>query len=267
QPCRPLHPILPMVFQAPLGGITSWCLACPQGEARLARARDSRRSRDQGRQHDPGSGDSDEPTPVTDSAAEKGGLSAILATKLHQPRLHPTTMDRPRLLTFLRSDPAKLVLVVAPPGFGKTTLVAQWREADERPFAWISLDRADNDPMVLWSYIVEAIGRVSSAFRQAAESTLRSGADLVGGAVPRILSDLESLDRDVVLVLDDYQWITHLACHESIALFAEHQPSHVQLVLCARVDPPIRLGRLRASGALAEIRLWDLSFTPEETEQ
>src|SRR5439155_1514667 len=124
QPCRPLHPILPMVFQAPLGGITSWCLACPQGEARLARARDSRRSRDQGRQHDPGSGDSDEPTPVTDSAAEKGGLSAILATKLHQPRLHPTTMDRPRLLTFLRSDPANLVLAVAPPAFGKTTLVA-----------------------------------------------------------------------------------------------------------------------------------------------
>jgi len=145
-------------------------------------------------------------------------------------------------------------------------LLAQWEELDNRPFAWVSLDRRDNDPLLLWNYLVAAIRRIEPGFGSALEPALRSAGGMVLDAiVPQILNELESTDREIVLVLDDYHWVTSPACHESIALLVERGPANAQLVVSSRSDPPLPFGRLRASGGLFELRAAELSFTEVET--
>ena len=159
-----------------------------------------------------------------------------------------------------------VVLVVAPPGFGKTVLLKQWETLDSRPFAWVSLDRRDNDPLLLWNYLVAAIRRIEPGFASALEPALTSvGGTALDAIIPRILNELESTDREIVLVLDDYHWVTSPACHESIARLVEQGPPNAQLVVSSRSDPPLPFGRLRASGGLFELRAAELGFTEDET--
>src|SRR5512132_900809 len=193
-------------------------------------------------------------------------MSAILVdSKLHSPGLRSGIVPRPRLTEAAATSGVPVVLIVAPPGFGKTMLLAQWEELDDRPFAWVSLDRRDNDPLVLWNYMVAAIRRIEPGFASSVEPALRSAGGMVLDAIiPRILNELESFDHELVLVLDDYHWVTDPACHESIALLVERGPANVQLVVSSRTDPPIAFGRLRASGGLFELRAADLSFTEDE---
>ena len=161
---------------------------------------------------------------------------------------------------------APVVLVVAPPGFGKTMLLAQWEELDGRPFAWVSLDRRDNDPLVLWNYLVAAIRRIEPGFGSAVEPSLGSaGGRMLDAIVPRILNELQATGHEIVLVLDDYHWVTSPASHESIAFLVEHVPENVQLVVSSRSDPPVPFGRLRANGGLFEFRAAELGFTDAET--
>jgi ATP/maltotriose-dependent transcriptional regulator MalT len=159
-----------------------------------------------------------------------------------------------------------VVLIVAPPGFGKTVLLTQWETLDSRPFAWVSLDRRDNDPLLLWNYLVAAIRRIEPGFASALEPALTSvGGTALDAIIPRILNELESSGREIVLVLDDYHWVTSPACHESIARLVEQGPPNAQLVVSSRSDPPLPFGRLRASGGLFELRAAELGFTEDET--
>jgi LuxR family transcriptional regulator, maltose regulon positive regulatory protein len=192
--------------------------------------------------------------------------ATLLSSKLHPPGLRSEIMPRRRLTEAAAMCGMPVVSVVAPPGFGKTMLLAQWQELDGRPFAWVSLDRRDNDPLVLWNYLVAAIRQIEPCFGAAVEPALRSTGGLVLDAIiPRILNELESTDREIVLVLDDYHWVTNPACHETIALLVEARPANAQLVVSSRVDPPLGFGRLRASGGLFELRAADLAFTEAET--
>jgi LuxR family maltose regulon positive regulatory protein len=174
-------------------------------------------------------------------------------------------ITRPRLTGALVGSPAALVLLAAPPGFGKTTLLGQWRDLDERPFAWLTLDPSDNDPTPLWTGIVEAIRRVCPGFGSAAEAALRAThVDVLDALIPLVVHELDALDGCVVLVLDDYQAIDNAGCHESLAFFMDAMPSTVQLVLSSRADPPIPIAKLRAAGELVELRALDLCFTEDE---
>src|SRR5512132_90011 len=192
--------------------------------------------------------------------------STLLHAKLHAPVLRSGIVLRERLTEAAATCDVPVVLVVAPPGFGKTMFLAQWEELDSRPFAWVSLDRRDNDPLVLWNYLVAAIRRIEPGFGSAVELALRSaGGMALDAIIPRILNELESVDREIVLVLDDYHRVTNSACHESIALLAEWKPANAQLVVASRSDPPLRWARMRASGGLLELRAADLGFTEAET--
>ncbi len=192
--------------------------------------------------------------------------SVLLDSKLHPPGLRSGIVPRRRLTEAAATCNVPVVLVVAPPGFGKTVLLAQWETLDSRPFAWVSLDRRDNDPLVLWNYLVAAIRRIEPGFGGALEPALRSAGGMVLDAiVPRILNELESTGREIVLVLDDYHWVTSPACHESIGLLFERGPPNAQLVVSSRLDPPLPFGRLRASGGLFELRAAELGFTEDET--
>ena len=164
----------------------------------------------------------------------------------------------------------KLTLIGAPAGYGKTTLLNQWRQAEEsnRPFAWISLDKQDNDAIRLWKHIVEALNRVVPGERVGADALAGPGTvvtDLVETTLPMLINDLAELPHRVVLVLDDYHFITNGECHETVGFFIEHLPETIHLVISTRSDPPLGLGRLRARGEVNELRTEQLAFSEEET--
>lgn len=188
-----------------------------------------------------------------------------IESKLHAPNARAEWVDRPEILGHLAQTAGKLVLVAAPAGFGKTTLVAQWRasSAENRPFAWVSLDPGDDDPGRLWWYVVCALQRACPQFNgEDILGALRVQAPEVTGAVlPVLLNELTVLPSPVVLVLDDYHVITERLCHEQIAFLLDHLPPSTQIVLVTRTEPRLAMARLRTAGELAEVRVPELRFT------
>src|SRR5499427_9454369 len=199
------------------------------------------------------------------------GLDAPIETKLHPPGSRGEWVERSGLIKELAHTTARLVLVDAPAGFGKTTLVAQWRSspAEKRPFAWVSLDRGDSDPGRLWSYIVSALTRACPDFDgEAMLQELRvQSPDFPASVLAMLANELAALCAPVVLVLDDYHMIRERRCHEQIRFLLLHLPPAAQIVIITRADPPLPLARLRAAGEMAEIRARELRFTPEEAAQ
>jgi LuxR family maltose regulon positive regulatory protein len=153
-----------------------------------------------------------------------------------------------------------LTLVSAPPGFGKTTLLAEWAASEARPIAWIALDGGDDDP-------ARFVANLAYAFTP----LLKTG-DLPASLPPQpaletLLGVLNKLDDETALVLDDYHIIQSAAVHALLASLLEHLPIHLHLVIATRADPPVPLARLRARGELTELRVEDLRFTHEEAAQ
>jgi len=162
----------------------------------------------------------------------------------------------------------RISVLTAPPGFGKSTLLAQWAAADPRRFAFVSLEPSENDPVELWNCVVGSVRRVVPSFGRSVEPMLYSvGGNAVGPLVRRIAAELDQLAEPLVIVLDDYHVIVNPACHASVEALTAHPVMAAHLVLSTRADPPIPLGRLRASGELVEIRGNDLAFTAEEAEE
>ena len=192
----------------------------------------------------------------------------LLETKLHPPRVRQEWVHRTELVRYLSASTAKLVLIDAPAGFGKSTLAAQWRAfpSQSRKFAWVSVDAGDNDAVRLWWYIGWALQRacpelhVGDFLRQLG----RPGADLRGSLLPTLVNELAELASPVALVLDDYHMISNRDCHDQLEFVLLHLPPTAQIVLITRVDPPLPLGRLRAVGDLLEIRVPELRFVTAE---
>ena len=166
----------------------------------------------------------------------------------------------------------KVCVISAPPGYGKTTLLAHWRQVEEAevPFAWVSLDEQDNDSIRLWRHIVEALRQVVPEEEEFGADVLLGmsavGQRVVETTLPTLINALAEVPQRVVLVLDDYQSVTELDSHESVAFFVEHLPENVHLVISSRSDPPLPLGRLRAMGEMNEIRTEQLAFSEEEAD-
>ena len=192
-----------------------------------------------------------------------------IETKFHAPGLHRGWVERVHLIQRLvAAAAAKLILVDAPAGFGKTTLVAQWQASgtESRPFAWLSLDDGENDPSRLWWHIMHALRKACPglAGEDNSRELLAQDPDITGTVLPVLLNELAGLNAPVVLVLDDYQAITEPSCHEQIAFFLLHLPPSAQVVLITRTSPPLPLARLRAAGEMIELGARELRFTPGE---
>jgi LuxR family maltose regulon positive regulatory protein len=207
------------------------------------------------------------PLPSVDlSARQRASADALIETKLHAPALRKEWVPREDLVGYLTGcSSSRLVLVAAPAGSGKTIAVAQWAAstAESRPFAWVCLDRGDDDPARLWWHVVSALQRACPQF--GGEDILRAlhvpVPDIPGTVLPGLVNELAALRSPVVLVLDDYHVIHDHSCHGHVAFLLSHLPVTVQLVLVTRADPPIPLARLRAAGKLAEVRAPGLRFT------
>ena len=189
---------------------------------------------------------------------------ALLLTKLHPPSVPAQAIARRRLFERLASGRGlRLSLVACPAGFGKSTLLAAWAEREHRPVAWVSLDGGDDDPVTLWAHIVEALCRACPELPREQLAGLVIAAPLEEVVLPRLVNALVETP-ELVLVLDDFHRLGNPKARASVAWFADHLPSTVQLVVSSRTDPALPLGTLRAHGQLLELRADELRFTVEE---
>ena len=240
-------------------------------------------------------------TPIVDDApltppATPPALLPLLVPKLQVPRLHGELIARPRLLRQLDSAlTRRLTLVVAPAGFGKTTLVSQWvkgkdeggRMRDEAaeavlhpssfrlhpfPVAWLALDAEDNDPVRFWRYVCEAFQRLQPGLGAAALGELASLVQLPFTPLHLetvLITQINALShggQPYLLVLEDYHVISADAIHATLTFFLEHLPDAVHVLLLTRAEPPLPLARLRARNELGEITAPDLRFSPAEAQ-
>jgi LuxR family maltose regulon positive regulatory protein len=220
------------------------------------------------------------------------GTDEFLSTKFAVPHLRASIVPRAQLTARLNDGlQAKLTLVSAPAGFGKTTLVANWisdlsmKSADfqvqrgknsiqnqqsatsNRMIAWVSLDPDDNDPVRFWRYVLTASRAFDAEISQSALDLLNYSPqppfeDLLTG----FINQAARLESRAVLVLDDYHVITAPPIHETLAFFLEHLPPTLHVILVTRSDPPLPLARLRARNELYELLAEDLRFSLAETQ-
>jgi LuxR family maltose regulon positive regulatory protein len=192
----------------------------------------------------------------------------LVETKLHVPASRRNLVARRRLLARLaRAADARLTLVSAPAGFGKTTLVTEWLGAvaeDGVAVAWLSLDERDNDPALFWSYVLASLELAVAGLGAGARALLNVGDTPTEVVLATLVNELHDTHADVVLVLDDLHVIERTEIQEGLTYLLDHLPERAQLVITSRADPPLPLARLRARGELTELRAADLRFTPEE---
>jgi LuxR family transcriptional regulator, maltose regulon positive regulatory protein len=193
--------------------------------------------------------------------------SPLLAeSKLSAPRVKLDAVPRPRLLELLQDGgDGALTLVAAPPGYGKTTAVRSWCAGHQTPVAWVTLDRGDNDPARLWTYVATAVDRVRNGLGRRALLRLAVAGSPIENAVDELMNGLAAFGDEVVVVIDDLQEVTDADCLDSLEYAVSRLPPSVRLILVTRTDPPLGLAALRAHGDLVELRAADLAFTVDET--
>ncbi len=190
----------------------------------------------------------------------------ILATKLYIPRPRPNVVSRPRLLERLNEGlHGNLILISAPAGFGKTTLISQWLAGGPRPAAWLSLDDQDSDPTRFLTYFIAALQTLAATIGAGVLGALQSPQPPpIEAMLTTLLNDLTTIQDPFILVLDDYHVLDAKAIDQALTFLVEHLPPQMHLVIATREDPALPLARLRARGQLTEVRATDLRFTPAE---
>ncbi len=177
------------------------------------------------------------------------------------PTLHADSVVRHRLVDRLAGSHASVWLLSAPAGYGKTTLVSQAIEASTDAVAWLSIDRADNDPVRFWTHLGAAVMGDGAELDELIE---RLDADRLDATADEILAFVEHQEGKLILVLDDLHEITDANTNETLGRVVSHLPSNLRVVITSRVDPALPIGRLRAHRTLTEVRSQDLAFTVDE---
>ena len=194
-----------------------------------------------------------------------GPGSDLVASALRPPPVQSGTIRRSSLLERLTRDAScPIVSVVAPPGYGKTTLLAQWAAGNRQAFVWVSVDEQDNDPKVLLSRVAKALDAVQPVDGRVFEALAAPVSSVPRSVVPRLGAAFWSMTAPVVLVLDDVHLLHDRECRGALSVLADHVPAGSRLVLAGRNEPPLRIARLRAEGRVLEIGTGDLMLSLEE---
>ena len=190
----------------------------------------------------------------------------LVETKLYLPRLRRSLVARPRLSGRLsRGSDARLTLISAPAGFGKTTVLTAWLAAtDSRAVAWLSLDASDRQPGTFWTYVITALQSAVPGVGASVLPLLQAAQPPIESVLASVLNELSAGPNDVDLVLDDYHLVDGPDVRAGMVFLLERLPPQVHLVISTRADPLLPLARLRARGELVEVRAADLRFTPDE---
>jgi len=199
-------------------------------------------------------------TPTTDPL--------LITTKLTVPPQYlKRIVPRPHVYALLDAGLERpLILMTAPAGFGKTTLVSEWLRQQDCPAAWVSLEQTDNSPTRFWHYVMQALHRVYPDIDTHNYPPLASEQENIEAVLTALINTLTQMNTEVILVLDNYQTITAPSIHQVLTFLVEHLPPQLHLALLTRYDPPLPLARLRVQGKLVEIRTPNLRFTLAEAE-
>ncbi len=194
----------------------------------------------------------------------------LLTTKISVPPARPNRVIRLRLTQQMNAAlRSTLTLIVAPAGWDKTTLLNAWYAEHSRsawPLAWVSLDASDNDSLRFWTYVISALNSLHPGVGETPLALLyASSPPPIEAVLTPLLNALIQLPTDTVLVLDDFHHIEARPIHDALGFLVERLPPKLHLVIASRSDPLLPLARLRAQGALTELRAPDLRFTVEET--
>jgi LuxR family maltose regulon positive regulatory protein len=191
----------------------------------------------------------------------------LAATKVQPPAPPRHLVHRSRLDATLDAAVdagVPLVLVSAPAGSGKSTLVAAWLAARPEAVAWLQVEATDSDPARFWSHLAQAIGRTQPDVAAGLHPVIAGSNGDADAVVPALVNRLAALTEPLLLVVDDYHLVDDERIHRGVERLVDLCPAHVTVVLATRMDPPFRLGRLRVRGQVAEVRADDLRFAPDE---
>ncbi|MAT40927.1 MAG: hypothetical protein CL609_01200 [Anaerolineaceae bacterium] len=195
-------------------------------------------------------------------------FDTLLTTKTIIPPTKPILVKRPRLETKINECiQQKLLLISAPAGFGKTTLIASCINNIGISVAWLSLDKNDNQIERFLIYLIAAIHKTDSTFGERTIQLMQGLQVNTETILISLINEMNFSKKETILVLDDYQFITNREIHELVIFIIENCPGHFHLTIASRSDPPFPLARLRARGQLVELRTADLRFNDNETNQ
>ena len=190
----------------------------------------------------------------------------IIEAKILPVAMRDGSVPRTRLVRMLTDGSAPpIVSVIGPPGYGKTTLLAQWAAVESRPMAWLTIDHFDNDLPVLMAYLMAAFDRVRPIDAGLAGSLTGSAQRIAATAVPRLASELHRWPEPAVLVLDDAHRLVDRECLDALAQLIEHLPRGFRVAVAGRSEPGLPFARLRAQGNLQEIGTGLLALNDAET--
>jgi LuxR family maltose regulon positive regulatory protein len=191
----------------------------------------------------------------------------LVDAKLQRPTPGPGTVPRSRLIALLASEPRRsIVSIVAPAGFGKTLLLAEWAVAEQLDVAWLTLDDYDNEPGVFLTYVAAALDRVVPIDGAIASALAARRSRMLGAAVPRLVAELDRWHRPGLLILDDVHRLVDRTCLDALESLLTHLPPGFRVALAARVRPDLPLARYRAARSLFEIDRSQLALDVAETE-
>jgi LuxR family transcriptional regulator, maltose regulon positive regulatory protein len=194
---------------------------------------------------------------------------ALLSTKLFIPHYRPGMVKRPRLKAQLDAGlTSRIILISAPAGFGKTSLLSEWLSDYRGLKAWISLDKSDNDPARFLKYLIAGIQLIVPGAGKTTGALLNSAQPVAIEIEPlltSIVNELAAISEQIVIILDDYHLIENPSIHNTVSFLIDNLPSHIHIVISTRSDPPLPIARWRARCQMVEIRGDDLRFSIEET--
>ena len=191
----------------------------------------------------------------------------LVEAKLVPPAPRAGIIERVRLIRLLTAEPAaSIVSIVAPPGYGKTLLLADWAAREPRPVAWLTLDDHDNDPAIFLSYLAAAFDRIESIDSSIMSAIVAPRRRVLSTAVPRLAFELHRWGRPALIVLDDVHRLVDRTCLEALAELLDHLPPGLRVALAARTEPGLPFGRIRAQGNLLEIGTSLLALDEPETD-
>ena len=182
----------------------------------------------------------------------------LLQTKFFAPAINPKAIERPRLLSQVaRSSGRKLTMVIAAAGYGKTTLLSQWRHESESPFTWLALDESDNEPRRFWLYVIGAFQKIDSALGAEASKLLNQAEfEHFEAAITSLVNDLSQYQVDkppIVFVMDDFHHISDFDIMRHFVYLVDYLPPNVHIALTSRTEPVLPLSRWRVKNFITEI--------------
>ena len=167
----------------------------------------------------------------------------LLAAKVHRPPLSATHHSRPRLLQKLNrilEPQVKLILVPAPAGYGKTSLVCEWAQTHSNEVAWLSIDESDDQPSRFWQYFIDAIQVILPQFKNPFNFSFPnpSGVEIHNGLV-RMINTLPLYKKNIVMVLEDIHFLTDSEIKSELFFLIDNLPKNLKLIITSRHGPDL----------------------------